>query len=166
MAGELRNYGTWERRWYQLWLSHLEWFEKAWKKLEGLEIRGKIKTNQTTALLRSARILRRIQAKDKQGRKWDKYLDLAKEQENMKMTVIPIVIGALGIVTEGPGTENKGLGNKSTCGDHPKYSIVEIVQNMEKVTGGLRRLAVTWIPVKNHQLTLVRKTLTWTSPED
>ena len=39
----------------------------------------------------------------KESRKKSKYLDLAKELKklwNMKVTVIPIVIGALGIVTK------------------------------------------------------------------
>ena len=34
-------------------------------------------------------------------------------------------------------------------GDHPKYSIVENVQNTEKSPGDLRRLTVTQTPVKN-----------------
>ena len=40
----------------------------------------------------------------KENEKKDKYLDLAKELKklwNMKVTVIPIVIGALGTVTKG-----------------------------------------------------------------
>ena len=40
----------------------------------------------------------------KESEKIDKYQDLAREQKklwNMKMTVIPIVIGALGTVTKG-----------------------------------------------------------------
>ena len=41
----------------------------------------------------------------------------------MKVTVIPDVISALGIVTKGlvQGQENKRM-----CGDHPNYNIVEI----------------------------------------
>ena len=40
----------------------------------------------------------------KECEKWDKYLDLARELKkiwNMKVTIIPIVIGALGTVTKG-----------------------------------------------------------------
>ena len=48
--------------------------------------------------------------------------------------------------------------NQSTSRDHPNYSIVEIGQNTEKSIGELRRLAVTQTPVKDHQLTLMRKT--------
>ena len=40
----------------------------------------------------------------------------------MKVTVILIVIGVLGTVTE-------GLGNKKNIEDHPNYCIVEIFQN-------------------------------------
>ena len=40
----------------------------------------------------------------KEGEKWDKYLDLAKKMKNlwnMKMTVIPNVVGALGTILKG-----------------------------------------------------------------
>ena len=53
------------------------------------------------------------------------------------------------------GTGTSGLGNKRMCGDHLKYSIVEINQNTEKSPGDLRRLAVTQTPVENHQLMLM-----------
>ena len=43
--------------------------------------------------------------------------------------------------------------------DHPYYSIIENGQNTEKIPGDLRRLAITKIPIKDHQLTRMRKTL-------
>ena len=49
------------------------------------------------------------------------------------------------------GTRIGGLGNKSTSGDHPNYSIIEIGKNTEKSPGDLRRLAITQTPVENHQ---------------
>ena len=52
------------------------------------------------------------------------------------MTVIPILIGAL-------GKKTKGLGNKGTGGDCSNYSIVEIGRSAEKSPEDLRRLAVT-----------------------
>ena len=52
-----------------------------------------------------------------------------------------------------------GLGNKGMSGDHPNYYIIENGQNTEKSPGDLRRLVVTQTPVKDHQLTLIRKTL-------
>ena len=50
------------------------------------------------------------------------------------------------------GSRIGGLGNKNTSGDHLNYNIVKIDQNTEKSPGDLRRLAVTQISVKNHQL--------------
>ena len=70
----------------------------------------------------------------------------------MKVTVIPIVIGALGTVTKGLV---QGFGSGRMSGENPNYSIVEIDQNTEKSPGDLRRLAVIQTPEKTHQLTLV-----------
>ena len=81
-----------------------------------------------------------------------KDLDLSKELKklwNMKVTIIPILIGTLG------STGTKRLWNKGTYGDHLNYSIVEIDQKTEKSPGDLRSLAVTQTPVENHQQTLV-----------
>ena len=64
---------------------------------------------------------------------------------------MPIVISAL-------GTIDKGL-VKELGGDHPKYSIIKIGKNTEKGPGELGRFAVTQTPMRNHQLTLVCKTL-------
>ena len=74
---------------------------------------------------------------------------------NMKVTIIPIVIGAFGTVTKGL---LKGL-EDFEVGDHPNNSIIENGQNTEKSPGDLRRIAVTQSPVKDHQLTLMWKTL-------
>ena len=60
------------------------------------------------------------------------------------MTVIPIVIGAL-------GKRTRGLRNKRASIDNPNYSITEIGQNTEKSPGDLWRLIVTQTPVKNSQ---------------
>ena len=53
----------------------------------------------------------------KDGEKKDKYLDLARELKklwNMKVTIIPIVIGAFGTVTKGllKGLENLEVGGR------------------------------------------------------
>ena len=61
----------------------------------------------------------------------------------MKVTVIPIVLGALGKIPKGLV---KGLGNKRTSGNHPDYSIMKIGQNTEKSSGDLKRL-VTETPL-------------------
>ena len=66
------------------------------------------------------------------------------------------LIGALDTVTKGlvkgPGDLEITMGR-----DHPNYCIIEIYQNTEKSSGDLRRLAVTQISVKDHQLTLIWK---------
>ena len=81
--------------------------------------------------------------------------DFARESKklwNNKLTFIPIIIDALGKVTnKGTG----GHGNKRTKGDYPKNSINEIGQNTEKSPGDLRRIAVTKTPVEDHLLTLM-----------
>ena len=51
------------------------------------------------------------------------------------------------------------LGNKRTSGDNPNYSIIKIDQNTEKSPVNLRKVVVTQTPVKDHQLTLVGRTL-------
>ena len=58
-------------------------------------------------------------------------------------------------ITKGTG----GLGSWQTSGDNPNYYIIENSQNSEKSPGDLRRLAVIQTPVKDHQLTLMGKTL-------
>ena len=97
-------------------------------------------------------------AKLKESKKWDKYLELAREQKklwNMKVKVIAIVIGALVTVTKRIDKGTRGLGNKRTSGDHPNDSIIKIGQNAEKSPGDLRRLAVTQTPVRILLLILV-----------
>ena len=71
------------------------------------------------------------------------------------MMIIPFVIGAFGIVTKGLLKELEDL----EVGGHLNYSIIEKGQNTEKSPGDLKRLAVAQIPVKDHQLTLMWKTL-------
>ena len=76
-----------------------------------------------------------------------------KELWNMKVTIIPIVIGAFGTVTK-----ELLKGGMMMSGDHPNY-IIENGQNTEKSPRDLRRLAITKTPVKDHQLKLMGKTL-------
>ena len=52
-----KSYGTWRWRWYQLWLVHLEQLVKG---QEDIEIRRKVGTIQTTALIRWNRIIIRV----------------------------------------------------------------------------------------------------------
>ena len=91
----------------------------------------------------------RIKLKEFQRK--DKYLELARELKklwNMKVPIIPIVIGAFGIV-------NKELfGSWRTSRDYPKYCIVENGQ-IKKSPRDLRKLAVIKTPVKDHLLKLM-----------
>ena len=50
-----------------------------------------------------------------------------------------------------------GLGSWRTGRDYPNDSIAKNGQNPETSPGNLRRLAVTQMQEKNHQLTLMRK---------
>ena len=98
----------------------------------------------------------------KESEKKDKYLDLARELKklwNMKVTIVPIVIGAFDTVTKG---FLKGLEDLEVSGwveTIQTDSIAEDGQNTETSPGDLRRLAVIQTPVKNHQLILMWKTL-------
>ena len=71
----------------------------------------------------------------------------------MKVTIIPIVIGALGTVNKGllKGLEDLEVGGRVET----IYCIIENSQNTEKSPGDLRRLAVTQTPVKDYQLMLM-----------
>ena len=62
----------------------------------------------------------------------------------MKVTVIPIVIGALGAIPKRIGKGTRRLGNNQTSEDHPNYSIINIDQNAEKTWGDLLSLKLQW----------------------
>ena len=98
---------------------------------------------------------------EKECAKRVKYLDNARELRklwNMKVTIIPLVIGALGTVTKGfvQGLEDLEIrGRVETI----QTSDIEIGQNTEKSSGDLKKLVFPQNPVRNHQLTLVWKAL-------
>ena len=75
----------------------------------------------------------------------------------MKVTIAPIVIGALGTITKGllKGMEDLEVGGRRTDRDYPNDSIAKNDQNPETSPGDLRRLAVTQTPVKNNLLILI-----------
>ena len=92
----------------------------------------------------------------KESEKKDKYLNLARESKklwNMKMTIIPLVIGDLRTVTKVLVKGLEDLEKNRTSGDHPNYGISEIGENTEKSHEDLRRLVITQTPVKNHHQT-------------
>ena len=69
----------------------------------------------------------------------------------MKVTMISIVIGALGTIPKGL---EKGLGFLEIR-EAETIQTTALLRSAEKSPGDLRRLAVTQNPVKNHLLTLV-----------
>ena len=93
----------------------------------------------------------------KESEKKDKYLDLARELKklsNMKCTN-HICDWCTRYSNERTIKRSGGLGKKRASGNYPNYCIIEIGQNTEKSPRDLSRLAVSQIPVKDHQLTLM-----------
>ena len=96
--------------------------------------------------------------KIKESKKRDKYLDLVnvlRKLWKIRMTVIPIVIGALGIFPQRTGKRPGRVINRRTNGNHLNYRLFKFGQNTEKSLGDLRSLAVIQTPVEDHQLRLV-----------
>ena len=92
-----------------------------------------------------------ISADHAENGKIHKYLDFAWEQEmlwNTRVTVIPIVVGALGSVPKSLGEETGGIGNQKKNRDHPDFTIAEISQNTKESPGDRSRFTVTQTPVK------------------
>ena len=93
----------------------------------------------------------------KECEKKDKYLDLARELKklwNMKVTIIPIVIGAFETVTKGTGGVGVG-GRVETIQTTALLRTARILRRVLETRGDLLSLT----PVKDHQLTLMWKTL-------
>ena len=75
-----------------------------------------------------------------------KYLDLARELKklwNIKVTIVPIVIGAFGTITKRLSKSLEDLEIWRTGSDYANDSITGNSQNPETSPGDLRRLAVT-----------------------
>ena len=89
----------------------------------------------------------------KENEKKYKYLVLASELKklwNIKVTIISLVIGALGIyqrIIKWTG----GLASWRTSGDHPNYYIIENGQNIEKSLGDSRERPSANSDLKNSQ---------------
>ena len=91
----------------------------------------------------------------KECEKKDKYLDLARELKklwNMKVTIIPIVIGAFGTVTKGL---LKGLEDLEVGGRVETIQMTALLRTARILRRDLRRLAVTQTLLKDYQLTLM-----------
>ena len=70
----------------------------------------------------------------------------------MKVTIVPIVIGAFGTITKGL---LKGLEDLEVGGRVETIQTTALLRTARILRRVLRRLAVTQTPVKNHQLTLM-----------
>ena len=98
----------------------------------------------------------------KENEKRVKYLDLARE---LKETIENESDGDTSYnwharySHQRTGRGTRRLGNKRTSGDYPNYSIIRSGLNSKKSPKDLMELAVTQSLVKDHQLTLMWKTL-------
>ena len=113
---------------------------------EDLEVGGRVETIQTTALLKTARILRRV------PETWGVLLSLNLQWKSISLRwceklewiiIIIIIIIIIMIII---------IGNKKTSGDYPNYSIIEIGQNTEKGPGDNWRLASLKLQLKSISL--------------
>ena len=117
------------------------------KGLEDLEIGGRVETIQMTALLTTARILRRV-------------LETCYHSNfSEKPSANTDVKNSKGVNNNNYNNNNNNADDDRTSANHPKYSFIKIVQNTEKSPGDLRRLAVTQTPVKKLSASASGKTL-------
>ena len=70
----------------------------------------------------------------------------------MKVTIIPIVIGAFGTVTKGL---LKGLEDLEAGGREENIQTTTLLRTARILKRDLRRIAATQTPVKDHQLKLI-----------
>ena len=77
----------------------------------------------------------------------------------MKVTIVPIVIGAFGTITQGllKGLEDLEVGRRVET--IQMTALLRTARILRRVLKTMRRIAVTQTPVKNHQLILMWKTL-------
>ena len=100
---------------------------------------------------------RQTRVKIKESEKKDNYQDLAwerKNQWNMKVMVIPVVIGAMGTITKGSLQEQEDLEIRGRVSTIQFTTILRSARVLKKPPGDLKRLAVTQTPLKNHWFTL------------
>ena len=77
----------------------------------------------------------------RESEKIDKYLDPARELKkpwNMKVTVIPIVLGALGMIPQRCRKEIGENDNQKENRSYADHSIIKIGRNTEESPGNLR----------------------------
>ena len=135
----------------------LEYSEESWKPKETYCHSLSNERLLVNVIKKSERICKIVGFADhrinlKECEKKYKYLDLARELKklwNMKVTIVPIVIGAFGTVTKGLLKGPEGFGSLWMSGDYSNDSIAEDGQNTEKCPGDKKRLAVTQTPVRD-----------------
>ena len=71
----------------------------------------------------------RVKLKESKEINTSTLLESRKKLWNIKVTIVPIVIGVHGTIPEGLVKGLARLGNKKTSRDHPDYSIIKIGQN-------------------------------------
>ena len=87
----------------------------------------------------------------KESKKEDKYLDLARERKklwNMKVTIIPIVIGMLGTVTKGLVKGLEELETRASVETIETTALLSSARILRRFSGDLKRLTVTQTPVE------------------
>ena len=90
----------------------------------------------------------------KECEKRDKYLDLARELKklwNMKVTIIPVVIGAFGTVTKGllKGLEDLEVSNRvETTQTTALLKTVRILRIVQETWGDLLSLNLQWKTIR------------------
>ena len=92
----------------------------------------------------------------KESEKKDKYLDLARELKklwNMKVTIVPIVIGALGTITKGllKGLEDLEIGGRAeTIQTTALLRTTRILRRVLETWGDLLSLKLQWKTISLH----------------
>ena len=119
----------------------------------------KIYKKQKTRRLADFAVPTNHRVKIKENEKGDNFLDFTRKQKNIGIIVTPTVTNILGTIPKSLEKRFGKVGNRRTNSYHPNCCIIKIGRNTEKSSGDPRRLAVTQIPVKDYQLTLVRRTL-------
>ena len=74
---------------------------------------------------------------------------------NMKVTIVPIVIGAFGTVTKGLLNGLKDLEIRGRVETIQTTTLLRTARILRSVLGDLRKLALTQTPEKDHQLKLM-----------
>ena len=95
----------------------------------------------------------KVKVKVKESNKLNKYLDLTwklKRQWNMEVTVIPVMVRALGTILMYLEKDSNNWSLEEEL-NHPNHSTGKIGLNSQESPGDLKILAIILTPMKNHQ---------------